>query len=360
MAYYFMTASKDATIYLQQPNQNTGLDEMLEISKIYYGTVKDVSRALLKFDVGHLSKSLSDGSVKMKNAYLVLKETESEEIPLDYTLYAYAVSGSWNMGKGTRFDEISTSGVTWKYRESDTRAEWLENSLAGGTTSNPNDGTGGTWYINNAASQSFNYSTADISMDVTDMLKAWMSGSINGGIPNDGLMVKFANDKENDVNDYGIIKLFSKETHTIFQPKIIIGWDDQSYLTGSLSELSSDNIKVGITNLKKEYKVNTTISMRVFAREMYPLKTFTNSFGYNTIKYLPKNSYYQIRDFASNDIIVPFSDYSKLNCDSNGNYITINFTNWESDRVYKIEFKIDGVNGSQYIDTELTFSVVKN
>jgi hypothetical protein len=356
MAYYFMTASKDATIYLQQPNQNTGLDEILEISKIYYGTVKDVSRALLKFDVGHLSKSLSDGSVKMKNAYLTLKETESEEIPLDYTLYAYAISGSWNMGKGTRFDEISTSGVTWKYREGDTKAEWLENNLEVGTTLNATDGSGGTWYTNDAASQSFDYSTADISMDVTDMLRAWMSGSV----PNDGLMVKFPNDKENDVNDYGIIKLFSKETNTIYQPKIVIGWDDQSFLTGSLSELISDDIKVGITNLKKEYKLNTIISMRLFARERYPLKTFTNSFGYNTIKYLPQNSYYQIRDFASNDIIVPFSEYSKINCDSNGSYITIDFTNWESDRVYKIEFKIDGMNGSQYIDTELVFSVVKN
>jgi hypothetical protein len=33
--HYFLTASKDATIYLQQPNQNTGLDEVLEVSKIY-------------------------------------------------------------------------------------------------------------------------------------------------------------------------------------------------------------------------------------------------------------------------------------------------------------------------------------
>lgn len=356
MAYYFMTASKDATVYLQQPNQNTGLDEILEVSKVFYGTVKDVSRALLKFDVSHLSKSLSDGSVKMKNAYLVMRETESEEIPIDYTLYAYAVSGSWNMGKGTRFDDISTAGVTWKYRDGDTRLEWLENNYATGTTSNPNDGTGGTWYTYNAASQSFNYSTSDISMDITDMLKAWMSGSI----PNDGLMIKFSNEKENDVNDYGIIKLFSKETHTIHQPKIIIGWNDQTFNTGSLTALQSEDIKIGVKNLKKEYKVNTTISMRIFGREMYPLKTFTNSFAYNTIKYLPQNSYYQIRDFATNDIVIPFSDYSKINCDSNGNYINLNFTNWEPDRVYRIEFKIDGNNGSQYFDNELTFTVVKD
>jgi hypothetical protein len=57
MAYYFLTASKDASVYLQQPNQNTGLDEILEVSKVFYGNIRDKSRALLKFDVGYLSAS---------------------------------------------------------------------------------------------------------------------------------------------------------------------------------------------------------------------------------------------------------------------------------------------------------------
>ena len=35
--YYFLTASKDTTIFSQQPIQNTGLDEILEVSKVYYG-----------------------------------------------------------------------------------------------------------------------------------------------------------------------------------------------------------------------------------------------------------------------------------------------------------------------------------
>jgi len=55
MAYYFLTASKDASVYLQQPDQNAGLDEVLEVSKVYYGNIKDVSRALLKFDVTNFS-----------------------------------------------------------------------------------------------------------------------------------------------------------------------------------------------------------------------------------------------------------------------------------------------------------------
>ena len=41
--YYFVTASKDSTIYLQQPSQNTGRDEILEISKTYYGNLKYIA-----------------------------------------------------------------------------------------------------------------------------------------------------------------------------------------------------------------------------------------------------------------------------------------------------------------------------
>ncbi len=248
MAYYFLTASKDATVYLQQPNQNTGLDEVLEISKVYYGNIKDISRALLKFDVGFLSASISNGTLGLEDATLILKETESEEIPLEYTLYGFAVSGSWEMGTGTRFDKISTQGVTWNYREGDSKLVWLENGLNSGTDSNPNNGTGGTWWIANAASQSFNYQTADIEMNVKSLLKSWMSGSI----PNDGIIIKYSDTFENDTRDYGIIKVFSKETNTIYQPKIRIGYSDESFLTGSLSELTSEDKKIGITNLKKE------------------------------------------------------------------------------------------------------------
>ena len=52
--YYFLTASKDATIFEQQPTQNTGLDEILEVSKVYYGALKDTARTLIKFYINTL------------------------------------------------------------------------------------------------------------------------------------------------------------------------------------------------------------------------------------------------------------------------------------------------------------------
>jgi hypothetical protein len=361
MGYYFLTASKDATLYLQQPNQNSGLDEILEISKIYYGNIKDVSHAIIKFDLGYISKSIVDNSIGLDDANLILKETETNEIPLEYTIYANALSGSWQMGTGTRFDNISTQGVTWNYREGDTKLDWLENNFNSYTTASINNGVGGTWWVENGASQSFSYQTSDINMDVKSMLKVWMTGSI----PNDGFILKYANsDNSNEVEsnteDYGVVKFFSKETHTIYQPKIRIGWDDQSYITGSLTALTVEDIKVGVNHLKKEYKLGSIVKMRIFGRELYPLKTFSNTFAYSTQKYLPQTTYYQISDYASNDIIIPFGKFSKVSCDENGNYININFSNWESNRTYKIEFMIEHNGGTQYFDDETTFVLVKN
>jgi hypothetical protein len=356
MAYYFLTASKDASVYLQQPNQNTGLDEILEISKVYYGNIKDVSHALLKFDVGYISASISNNSITMSSAELILKETKSEEIPLEYTIYANPISGSWEMGTGTRFDNISTQGVTWNYREGDSSLEWLQNNFQTGTTASINNGVGGTWYTSYGASQTFSYQTSDINMNVISILRAFISGSVI----NDGIILKYSTTNESDTADYGILKFFSKETHTIYQPKIRIGWNDSVFSTGSLLALTTNDIKVGVTNLKKEYKVGTTAKIQVFGRELYPLKTFSNTFEYLTSKYLPSTTYYQIRDYASNDVIIPFSDYSKVSCDSNGNYIKVNFSNWEANRVYKIEFKIDNNGSVEYFDNDTTFSLVKN
>ena len=356
--YNFITASKDASVYLQQPNQNTGLDQVLEVSKVYYGGIKDVSRALIKFDISNLHTGSN-----ISEATLILKDCQSNEIPLDYTLYAYAVSQSWEMGIGTRFDDISTAGVSWLYREGDSKRNWLGDTTVDGITPNfaagstgSYSGYGGVWYTSHTASQYYSYNTADVAMDIKSMLSYWVSGSIT----NNGLILKYSDSFENDTEDYGVLQFFSKETHTIYQPKIRIGWDDQIFNTGSLKPLASEQFKIGITNSKKEYKVGTQPKVRIFGRELYPLKTFSNSFNqYSTINYLPQTSYYQIIDENSGDIIIPFSNYSKISCDENGNYVQLDLTNWETDRVYRIEFKITFNDGDVYFDDNITFSVIK-
>jgi len=349
--YHFVTASKDATIYLQQPKQNTGFDEILEVSKVYYGNLKDVSRSLIQFNTTELSSSIASGDVTMSSAELIIHECESLEIPTNYSIYAYAVSQSWDMGIGTRFDEISTEGVTWNKRN--TNSSWLPGSASLDSSGSYN-GKGGMWYTGSYATQSFNYESSDINMNVITPLTDWISGSL----PNNGFILKHDSSLENNTTDYGQLKFFSKETNTIYQPKLRIGWDDSSFSTGSLTELTADDIHVTFKRLKSIYKRGSKPTIRVFGREKYPLKTYTNEYSYTDVYFLPSTTYYQIKDAITHEVVVPFSDYTKVSCDSNGNYFKLNLDSWEINRNYYIEIKTnrDGVI-EYFIDKELTFIV---
>lgn len=350
--YYFLTASKDASIYLQQPIQNTGLDEIIEISKTYYGNLKDVARTLIQFDLNNFSDLVTSGEVGVSSAQLLLIEAESTEIPIPYSIFIHPISQSWEMGGGTRFDEISGDGVTWN-RKSTTNNWLLSDTLSLDSTGSYN-GRGGTWYTASQATQSFDYDSSDLNVDVLETIHLWLSGSL----PNNGFILKYDSSFENNTIDYGQLKFFSKETNTIYQPKIRIGWDDSTFITGSLPELTSDDIHVTFKRLKSKYKVSSKPEIRVFGREKYPLRTYTDYYTYNDLKYLPSTTYYQIKDVITDDIIVPFGDYSKVSCDSNGNFFKLNLHNWETNREYYIEIKVDRDGVVEYFsDKDLTFLV---
>jgi len=358
----FFTSSYDASIYLQQPDQNTGRDEILEVGKLYYGSTKDISRTLLKFDTGSLKtdiQSIGTGSWKV---YLNLKSANSEEIPLEYTIYANAVSQSWTMGTGTKFDNISTDGVSWKYRNG--TSTWQDNVIGGtavftsGTTGSAN-AEGGTWYITGSATQSYNYEPDDVRMDVTNIIHQWVSGSL----PNNGFIVRHSLDVENDTLDYGVLKFFSKETNTIYEPKLELVWDDSSFITGSLTPVtgsaSDASYKVILQNLKKEYPQNQKVKIRVKGRDMYPLKTFGTTFAYDQTKYLPNGStYYQLEDYKTGEIIFPFGEYTKVSCDSTSNYFIMDLSTLPINRTYVLKLKIIESGISTIIDEKLTFEIV--
>lgn len=331
-------------------------DELTSVSQSWATNVSQSSYFSTSFD--NYSSSLdtrkTNGDfVFQYGASLLLRECESSEIPLDYTIYAYPVSQSWEMGIGTRFDDITTDGVTWNYRASGSK--WLIGSMSLESTGSYN-GRGGTWFTGSYGTQSFSYESSDIAMNVKTTLDTWISGTL----PNEGFIIKHSSNFENDTVDYGQLKFFSKETHTIHQPKIRLGWDDSVFQTGSLSPVTlTEDITINCKRLKKQYKVNSTPTIEVFARELYPAKTFSNTFAYNDAAYLPTSSFYQVRDLNSNDIIIPFSDYSKLSCNSNGNYFKINLTNFEVNREYKIEFKVERSGSTEYFDDDLTFEVVR-
>jgi hypothetical protein len=385
----FFTSSFDASIYLQQPEQNAGRDEILEVGKLYYGSTMDIARTLIKFDTTQISASLKENNlgstqVEMSNRpwkiYLNLKSANSEEIPLNYTLYASALSSSWSMGTGTKFDNITSDGVSWKYRNGSTTTKWVDYDTTAGTavyvqegfglraTTGSANAEGGVWYLSGSASQSFSNEPDDVRMDITELVsKVWFGvGNSSWALANNGLILHHHISASLDEQDYGVLKFFSKETNTIYEPKLELVWDDSLFTTGSLSAItgsnSSDaleNTKITITDLKGSYTQNSKTKIRVKGRELYPKKSFDRTFSYDTGSYLPTSSYYQIKDYITNETIVPFGEYSKLSCDNKSNYFYLDTSSYPTDRSYKLELKIvkDGI--TKLIDEKLIFEINK-
>lgn len=331
--YHFISAEKDSTLYNEEPRQNTGLDPILEVGAGISAT--DLKRSILYFDMDDFPQNATDYS-----ASLLMKQTESQELKLDYDVVVHPVSSSWSMGVGRREYEYSTQGVSWEYRNGESGLRW--------------DNLGGDFDPLTFSSQSFSYESADLEVDVSNIIDEIVSGNI----VNDGLIVKFPTDDENDSIDYGTLKFFSTETHTIFKPQLRIGWDNQVFTTGSLTSLETfENIKVQPI-LKPSYKVDTIQRVRVKGREKYPPKTF-DEFQYNTDFFLPENTYYRVTDIVSKHEIIPFSDFSKVSCDSKGNFFELDFSNWEVDRVYEVEIKTIRNNLEEVYKDKFIFTLVR-
>jgi hypothetical protein len=365
--HYFEYATKDTTLYEASQSLNTGLDEILEIRKDMNaaGSVIYVSRALIKFDLTYISSSINSGVISNPTYYLNLYDANSEGLNASQKLYAFPVSQSWENGSG-RLDSNPgiEDGAGWRWRDDSTkRNQW-----------NTISGSGGTWFSGSdgqyslEASQSFTHEAADVRMDVTDIVKNWIySGS---SYPNEGFMLKRSgsigntdsgsNDAEGNTTHYGKFSFFGRETHTVYQPKLEVVWDDSKWTTGSLSSLSSDNLEDMVfymRGFRPEYKENSKVKFRVVGRERFPEKSYSTSgytTGYTTAKTLPSGStYYQIKDAYTEEVIIPFGSGSVVSCDSIGNYFNFWMNGLQSERFYKIQYKV--VSGSGTVDETIQF-----
>jgi hypothetical protein len=381
--YYFEYPVVDATIYEGNVSSsiNTGIDQILEVRKEVNstGTSVGVSRILVKFDYSYITNQVNSGVIpSTAKYYLNLYDASSEELAVEQTLYTYMVSGSWAGGTGFYSrDPILSDGASWKYRDNDTtKTQWVSGS----------DTQGGAWFTSSISSQyevssseNLVYETKDIRMDVSDLVKNHIYSS--SVFPNNGLIVKRQNiitsesmytifdpttatgSAEGNSTHLGHLKFFSRETNTIFPPKLEVEWDDSVWSTGSLSALASsdlDNLTVYFKNLKSEYKEKSKVKFRLVGRELYPTRGFETTPAALTVKSLPSGSqtlgqgtYYSVKDTLTDDVIVPFGTGSIVSCDSQGNYFNIWMDGFQPERHYKFEIKV--VSGSGADESSLVY-----
>ena len=95
--HYFEYASKDTTLYEASQSRNTGLDEIIEVRKDMNadGSVVNVSRGLIKFDLTYISQSIESGLItsgSQTKFYLNLYDANSSQLNVSQTLYGNRTS----------------------------------------------------------------------------------------------------------------------------------------------------------------------------------------------------------------------------------------------------------------------------
>jgi hypothetical protein len=180
------------------------------------------------------------------------------------------------------------------------------------------------------------------------------SGSITGSYSGQGT-INFTNSK--------ISSSMTVSGSQYFNPPAIISGSFINTLAGvTFQALSSDQLAIVMRNLKKEYKYTTQTRIRLVGKDQYQRKTFLNTAAtqFSVIKYLPRNNtWYSIVDAYTNRIIIPFSDYTKVSCDTEGNFFDLNLNGFMPERFYKIIFKVTFNDVDSYFDNQYIFKVVK-
>ena len=386
--HYFEFAKRDATIYSGGTTSsiNTGLDEILEINKVVAnnGTVANVSRILIDFDLTYISQSIIDSKIPTTaKYYLNLYDATSEEVEAEQNIFVYMVSGSaWKQGTGKLdHDPVTQDGVSYQYRDHENKTPWVTGSVLT---------DGGSWWTGSqggankvSASYQITFDRKDLRVDVTDLVKNHIFSS--SLFPNRRFLVKreslytgssdFSYNPGSDTTKdesssdrLGNLKYFGRETHTIYPPKLEVVWDDSSWSTGSLSPLSStdlENLKIYFKNLRQEYQEKSIVKFRLVGRELYPSSSFSATPSELTIKYLPSASiFYEVKDADTEEVIVPFGTGSAISCDSTGNFFRVQMDGFQAERNYRFSVKVISGSGTteetiNYYDDNYEFRVVR-
>jgi hypothetical protein len=372
--YRLYYPERDTTIYERYPEQNTGIDQILELTKIASGSKLEGviqansynSRILIDFgsQITKIGDGVTDGDIPTidnhpdsASIFLKLYAADASNLLHTYSIHAMPVSESWVNGNGKFIDEpIQKYGASWYYRSSDDVGDyWAAGSGELGTTETV---YGGGSYITgsgNVATQSFQNELPDLRINVTDIVKKW----IDGTNVNNGFIIKRPYSDESSGEVLGNLKFFSRESHTIFIPRLEVIFNDTTLSgTGSVTEISADTYVPYFKNIKSEYRMSEITKFRIGVRPEFPDKSFQTSSFYITGERLPTSSFYSILDSVTNETIIPFNTTgSKIDCDANGSFFKLRMDSFMPERYYKIMLKIERTDDIQTFD-DFYFKVV--
>jgi len=369
MAVYRIFPEKDAFISSEVPTGNAGKDEIIEIGGYSDITgIGETNRLLIQYTTSEIQDVIANKIGQANySASINLYLADAYQIPVEYTLYAYPVYGSWNSGVG-KFGDIptNTTGVSWINKQAGEASPWITTGFAVNTTGSYKSGStpgGGNWYTGSAGinleftqSHVLN-STNDVNINVTKAIQLFNSATL----VNNGFIVKLPDNLEYNTTASIRLKYYGVDTNTIYPPFLQFKWDDSAYSTGSLSVLSNSTSIINLTNNKGKYTDVGKQRFRMSARPKYPVRSFTTSSAFLTNYALPSASYWGLRDENTEEMVVDFdTQFTKISCDSNGAFFDVYMDGLQPERYYRILVKTTLDGSTTVVDNQNIFKVVRN
>lgn len=345
---------KDATIYEQFPIRNTEADSILELVHDYSQQKAYNSRILMQFSNDEIQDYITRYSIVSASYYLKLNSVTIDEIPTETTIEIYAVSESWTGGNGF-FDSNpqTTNGISWKYRTADEINPW---GLSANNSEYLYTSGGGTWISESLVEKNLTEKDKDLFINLTNIFQKFQDSSYQ----NNGIILKYTHSFESSSYPYSRLQYFSRNSNTIYSPKLFLIWDDSVFLTGSLTELNLENEFTIYSKLNQEYNQDDVAKIRINSRPKYIQKVYSTQSLYLKNYYLPNTAYYEVRDSVTNDIIIPFNTTgSKISCDVTGSYFMFDMANLQPERYYKFIYKLVKNNTQIIVDSDQYFKVIR-
>ena len=356
---FINSGSNSDTTGIDQKDQNYGQDQILQLSKKMYNESFDSNtRMLVQFDNVSIKNYISSSGIAIGDYSASLRMYEAngtQGLPASYSISVHPLIEEWDEGLGKSVDDPKTTqGCSYKFRkksrDGNVEIEW---SQAGGS------------YLSSSALtavQNFDYQSPDINVDITDILQS----QLNGEIENYGYLIRLSGSRERSSGSFEDLKYFSSNTHTIYNPKIELKYDDHVMATGSITgSLQALDTTGGVDNylykksFRPAYKVDETVKFRFGARQRYITKTFSTSVQETSGSFIPEGSgSYSIVDLATGETVVPFSSYTTMSTDSTSPYFIQDLGGFYPQRMYKILVKVSQDDGTEYIfDDGFEFTV---
>lgn len=241
----------------RQVSASLGSAGTLDIFKLYGITeetsgstkipLKELSRALIKFDISDLEDLYQNGKIDISHSTFkcqaVLKDVYGgQTTPRNFNLVLSPLSRSFDEGVGKDVSYYadwdvanflsSSGGVGWNQEGAGLGAssesgncDFITTSLLGGATP-----------VNLQVTQSFADGTEDAVFDVTQIVSATLAGLI----PDSGFRLALAAGEENDNFTYFVKRFASRHAHNpSYRPKLIVKFDDSIKDTSSTMFIGS-------------------------------------------------------------------------------------------------------------------------